>query len=79
MSPLYVNSTVSSNDLKQKEKQMAAINCTGVSAAFGKIWKCKPCGDMQHQGKEDCYYYKVWIMCKSIRSISQLEIRPLIG
>ena len=57
MSSVYVNS-VFSDDLKRKEKRMAPINCTGVSAAFGMIWKCKPCGYIQHQGKEDCYYYK---------------------
>lgn len=42
---------------KRTEKHMAPIDCTGVSSAFGMIWKCKPC-DMQHQSKEDCEHYK---------------------
>ena len=57
MSSVYANS-IFSDDLKRKEKRMTPINCTGVSAAFGMIWKCKPCGYIQHQSKEDCYYYK---------------------
>ena len=57
MSSANVNS-VFYDDLKQKDKRMAPINCTGVSAAFGMKWKCKPCGYMQHQGKEDCCHYK---------------------
>ena len=58
MSPLYVNSEFSIIDLKQKKNRMEPINCTGVSAAFGMTWKCKPCGFIQHQRKEDCNYYK---------------------
>ena len=42
---------------KRTEKHMAPIDCTGVSSAFGMIWKCKPC-DLQHQSKEDCGHYK---------------------
>ena len=36
---------------------MAPIDCTGVSAAFGHVWFCKPCGKI-HKGKEECAAYK---------------------
>lgn len=43
--------------MKRKEKHMAPIDCTGVSAAFGHVWFCKPCGKI-HKGKEECGAYK---------------------
>ena len=43
--------------MKRKEKHMAPIDCTGVSAAFGHVWFCKPCGKI-HKGKEECAAYK---------------------
>ena len=43
--------------MKRKEKHMAPIDCTGVSASFGHVWFCKPC-DKIHKTKEECATYK---------------------
>lgn len=43
--------------MKRKEKHMAPIDCTGVSAAFNVSWKCKIC-DRQHRCKDDCDFYR---------------------
>jgi hypothetical protein len=43
--------------MKRKEKHMAPIDCTGISAAFGVTWKCKVC-DRQHSSKTDCDHYR---------------------
>jgi hypothetical protein len=43
--------------MKRKEKHMAPIDCTGVSASFGHTWFCKPCGKV-HKCKEECVAYK---------------------
>ena len=43
--------------MKRKEKHMAPIDCSGVSAAFNVTWKCKNC-DRQHGSKDDCEFYR---------------------
>ena len=45
--------------LKRKEKHMAPIDCSGVSAAFDVTWKCKPC-DRQHRCKTECDHYRLY-------------------
>ncbi len=43
--------------MKRKEKHMAPIDCSGVSAAFNMRWKCKLC-DRQHSSKSECDFYR---------------------
>jgi len=43
--------------MARKEKHMAPIDCTGLSAAFGLSWFCRRC-ETTHTGKDECAAYR---------------------